>query len=227
MIRRDYILEMIERFAQMLARIRADIAGGRPAEASDTLDHAFQELVGAGPDAVSRLSETELLALILRDDPAQVARQKTLVLVALLNEAGNLRASAEPPRTDDARACWIKALDLLLEFHLQDIDLEFPEFVPKIEILRQQLADAPLPLRTLAALWRIYERNGAYAAAEDALYDLIEAQPANADLHAEAVAFYDRLLQQSDAALQAGNLPRPEVEAALSQLRSIAPASQT
>jgi hypothetical protein len=219
MIRRDYILAMIERFAQMLDRIRGEIGGRNHAEATVLLDQAFQELVGAGPDAVARLTDTELLALLTRDEPTQTLRHKALLLVALLQEAGRLRAAAQPPREAEARACWIKALDLLLNIHLQDTDFEFPEFVPKIEMLRQQLADTPLPLRTLAALWRSYERTGAYGSAEDALFALLEAEPDNTALRTEAVAFYERLLRESDASLDAGNLPRSEVQAGLAQVR--------
>ena len=218
MIRRDYILAMIERFAQMLDRIRGEIGGRNHAEAAVLLDQAFQELAGAGPDAIARLTDTELLALLTRDEPTQVLRHKTLLLVALLQEAGRLRAEAQPPRDEEARACWIKALDLLLNIHLQDTEFEFPEFVPKIELLRQQLADAPLPLRTLAALWRGYERTGAYGSAEDVLFALLEAEPDNSDLRSEAVAFYERLLRESDAALVAGNLPRSEAQAGLEQV---------
>ena len=112
----------------------------------------------------------------------------------------------------------MKALDLLLTLQLQDSDFELPEFVPKIDLLRDELSDVSLPLQTLAALWRHYERIGAYARAEDALAELLEAEPANADLVVEAKAFYQRLLRQSDSTLEAGNLPRPEVEAGLAGL---------
>jgi hypothetical protein len=218
MIRRDYILRMIERFAQMLARIQGELGDKRFADASKLLDDAFVQLLGTGPEAVSRLSETELLAQLAKDEPTQVLREKTLLLVAFLNEAGRLHAIADPPRELEANACWTKALDLLLMMHLQDTELEFPDFVPKIELIRQHLGEAVLPLRTVAALWRYYERIGAYAKAEDALYVLREADFGNPDLRAEARAFYERLLRESDASLDAGNLPRDEVESALADL---------
>jgi hypothetical protein len=216
MVRRDYILRMIEQLAAILARTRGQIAGRQFADANTELDKAFVELTGAGAEAVANLSETELLAKLTLDAPTLVVREKTHVLVALLDEAGRLRAAEG--REPEAHACWLKALDLLLGLKFQDFDCEFPEFVPQIDFLRDQLRDAALPLPTLAALWRYYEGIGAYARAEDSLASLLDAQPDNGDLRHEARAFYERLLRQSDAALESGNLPRAEVQAGLTGL---------
>jgi tetratricopeptide (TPR) repeat protein len=217
MVRRDYILRMIEQLAQLLARTRGQIAGRKFDEADTELDKAFLELTGAGAEAIAKLSETELLAKLTLDAPTIVVREKTLVLTALLQEAGQLRIAQG--REEEGEACWLKALNLLLTLKFQDPDNEFPEFVPKIDLLRDQLREAALPLQTLAALWRYYEGIGAYARAEDSLASLLEDEPNNAALQTEARAFYERLLRQSDSALESGNLPRAEVQAGLTELR--------
>jgi hypothetical protein len=216
MLRRDYILHLIEEWGAMLRRINGQVAAEALPEAGADLDEAFKKLVGSGADAVSRLSETELLAKLTLDGPTYVVREKTLILIALLHQAGELHNAAG--REAEGNDCWIKALNLLLSVELQDADLEMPEFVPKIDLLRDELQGAALPLQTLAALWRHYERLGAYGRAEDALAELREAEPDNAELVSEARAFYQRLLRQSDSALDAGNLPRAEVEAGLAGL---------
>ena len=216
MLRRDYILRMIEEWGAMLRRTRKQIDAGEHPAAGEELDKAFLDLVGTGAEAVSRLSETELLARLTMEGPTHVVREKTLILVALLQQAGEVHTAAG--REAQGQECWVKALDLLLTLQLQDADFELPEFVPKIDLLRDQLSGVALPLQTLAALWRHYERIGAYARAEDALAELLEAEPANPDLIVEAKAFYQRLLRQSDSTLEAGNLPRPEVEAGLAGL---------
>jgi len=217
MVRRDYILRMIEQLAQILAHTRGQIAGRCFDDATAELDRAFLELTGAGAEAVAKMSETELLAKLTLDAPTTVVREKTLVVTALLQEAGQLRIAQG--READGQACWLKALNLLLALKFQDPDNEFPEFVPKIDFLRDELRDAALPLQTLAALWRYYEGIGAYARAEDSLSSLLEAEPQNAALQTEARAFYERLLRQSDSALESGNLPRAEVQAGLAELR--------
>jgi Family of unknown function (DUF6483) len=217
MIRRDYILRMIEQLAQVLARTREQVADGRFDDAHEGLDAAFKELAGSDMEEIAKLSETELLAKLTLDAPTLVVREKTLVVTALLQEAGKVRVAEG--RESEGQACWLKALNLLLTLKLQDPDLEFPEFVPKIDMLRDQLRDAALPLPTLAALWRYYEGIGAYGRAEDSLASLLEVEPQNAALRAEARMFYERLLRQSDSALAAGNLPRDEVQAGLAGVR--------
>jgi len=218
MIRRDYILRMIEEFIQALARINSLKKAQRWDEASEALDAAFQRLVGEGAEAVTRLSETELLAKLFGGEPTQVVRQKTLMLAALLRQAGDV-ANAQD-RTEQARACYLKALHLLLDTLARAEVFEFPEFVPKIEALLSSLRGAPLPMTTQAELMQHYERVGEFAQAEDALFAMLDAEPDNAAIAEFGIAFYQRLLVQSDTALGEANLPRAEVEEGLKELQS-------
>lgn len=216
MIRRDYFLRMVEEFAEMLSRIRRQIAARQYDQAGEDLDRAFLDLMGQGADAVSQLSETELLAQLTLNEPTHVVRQKSFMLIALLQETGQLHIAEH--REAEGHVCWLKALDLSLMLQLQDADFEFPEFVPKIEMLHEQLRETDLPLRTQAGLWRHYERVGAYGKSEDVLFTLLEAEPNNDALLTEAKLFYERLLRQSDEALEMGNLPRKEVVFGLAEL---------
>jgi hypothetical protein len=218
MIRRDYLLRMIQEFAEALSRIRRRAAAGQYDEAVGELDRAFLEFIGTGADAISRLSETELLAQLTLNEPTHVVRQKSLMLIALLQEAGQLHIAGH--RDAQGHVCWIKALDMSLRLQMQDTDFQLPEFVPKIEMLHEQLREVPIPLRTLAALWRHCEHIGAYGKAEDTMFSLLEAEPDNDALLSEAKLFYERLLRQSDQTLKAGNLPRKEVVSGLAELRA-------
>ena len=216
MIRRDYILRMIEECVRMLARINSLKQGQRWNEAAEALDVEFQRLAGAGAPAVARLSETELLARLIEGEATQTVRHKTLVLTTLLKEAGDVAAGQNRP--DESRECYLKALNLLLETLAREEVFEFPEFVPKVELLVAALANDALPLRTHARVMQHYERTGNFAKAEDALFTMLEAEPDNAALVEFGLAFYQRLLAQSDAALDAAKLPRAEAEQARSEL---------
>ena len=219
MFRRDYILRLVERLVQALTRVREQTNAGDYAAAGENLDSAFLELMGAGADEICRHSDTELLARLTREGPTQSLPDKTRLLVALLQQAGLLHAARN--RDAQSHACWLKALNLLLTLQMDDLDSELAQFIPAIDLLRDQLRDSPLPLSTLAALWRHYERIGAYARAEDALFILLEEQPDNPALVSEAKMFYERLLRQGDAALEEGNLPRDEVVAGLAELPDV------
>ena len=217
MIRRDYILRMIEEFVQALARINELKQNRRWQEAAGVVDEEFQRLIGVGADAVARLTETELLASLIRGEPTQAVHDKTLMLTALLKEGGDVAATQE--RMEESRSCYLKGLRLLLETLAREEVSDCPAFVPRVEMFAAALRGSPLPLETQALLMQHYERSGQFAKAEDALFAMLEAEPRKAGLVEFGVAFYERLQGQSDASLAAGNLPRPELETGLAELR--------
>ena len=217
MIRRDYILRMIEEFIQALARVNALKQDQRWEEAAGAVDEEFQRLIGTGAQAVARLTETELLARLIRGEPTQAVHDKTLMLTALLKEAGDVAATQG--RAEESRSCYLKGLHLLLETLAREEVSAVPDFVPRVEMFAAALHGSPLPLETQALLMQHYERSGQFAKAEDALFAMLEAEPGNAGLVDFGVSFYKRLQGQSDASLAAGNLSRPELETGLAELR--------
>src|SRR5437667_4329345 len=99
MIRRDYIVRMIEEFIQALARINSLKKAQRWDEASEALDAEFQRLVGEGAEAVTRLSETDLLAKLFAGEPTHIVRQKALMLATLL-QSDTALGEANLPRAE-------------------------------------------------------------------------------------------------------------------------------
>ncbi|MFI5338141.1 MAG: DUF6483 family protein, partial [Opitutales bacterium] len=160
---------------------------------------------------------TELLARLFRGEPTQVVHEKALMLTALLKEAGDIAAAQE--RTGESRSCYLKGLHLLLDTLAQGEVSDCPAFVPRVEVFVSALGDAPLPLTTQALLMQHYERAGEFAKAEDRLFAMLDAAPEEPGLVEFGLLFYQRLQAQSDTALAAGNLPRPELEAGLAELR--------
>lgn len=217
MIRRDYLLRMIEEFVRALLRIRALKQDQRSGEAGAVIDQEFHRLIGLDIDAIKHLSETEIFGRLAEDGPTHTVREKAFMLATLLKEAGDLAAERQQP--GESRECWLKALHVLLDVLSRGDVYDFPEFVPKIEILLSALAETPLLPRTSALLMRHYERTGEFGKAEDALFEILEQEPDNAAAFDLGVAFYERLRGQSKAALIAGNLPREEVEAGLLEVK--------
>ena len=218
MIRRDYILRMIEQFLQVLSKIKGLKKGELWQPAAAALDEEFQKLAGKNAEAVARLSETELLALLIRGEPTQAIHTKTFMLVALLKQAGDVAAVQE--RFEESRNCYLKGLHLLMNA-LDPAEVnEIPEFVPKVEEFKSALGSELLPLSTQARLMQHYERIGDFAKAEDALFAMVEGEPENRAILDLGLLFYERLMGRSDASLDEGNLPRSEVEAGLTDLRA-------
>lgn len=220
MIRRDYILRMIEEIIQALARIRALRNGQQWQAAESAVDGEFNRLLGRGAKAILNLSETELVAKLMSEGPTQMLPFKAMQLVTLLKEAGDI--AAEEHRLEESRAFHLKGLSLLLGLIAGgELDaIERPEFVPSVDAFVNALEPHSLPPETAARLMLHYERLEDFGKAEDILFDMIDAEPNRAGLIEFGTAFYSRLAGKSDAALQSGNLPRAEVEAGLADLRS-------
>ena len=217
MIRRDYILRMIQQFFEALSRINAFKKAQQWKQASAALEEQFQRLAGEEPEKILAMSETELLARLMQDEPSLAVREKTYMMATLLKTAGDVALAQN--KTSEGSACHLKGLHLLLGLMAQEEAADARRFVPAIEEFVLALDGTELPAETQALLMQHYERGGEYAKAEDALFRLLEAWPLNTNLLDFGIAFYERLLRHGDAQLNAGNLPRVELEAGLADLR--------
>jgi hypothetical protein len=217
MIRRDYILRMIEEMILALKRIGEFKEGERWEDAAGAVSEEFQRLLGMAPEAVSKMSETELLARLMKGEPTLVVRDKALLVTTLLNEAGDIAAQRD--QMEESRACYLKGLHLLLDTLAQGDAGEFPHFVPKVEQFVDALSDQPLPSRTLAMLMQHYERIGEFGRAEDMLYTLLDAEPENPGVADFGISFYERIARLGDRVLEEGNLPRSELQEGLAELK--------
>jgi Family of unknown function (DUF6483) len=218
MIRRDYILGMIEEFFQALARIKSQKSAQQWREAEASVDQEFQRLLGAGAEAAAQTSETELLARTVHGEPTLAVREKILIVATLLKEAGEV--FTEQGRQTEGRTCFVRGLHLLLDTFGRGEVFECPQFVPKVEEFIIALGGSDLPLETQGRLMQHYERTGEFARAEDALFAMLEAEPDHVPLLELGISFYHRLESESDAHLADGNLPRVEVEAGLADLKA-------
>jgi len=215
MIRRDYIVRMIEEFAEALARIRALKERRQLGEALILTEAEFERITGIDSAALLRLSETELVARLIESEPLHAVREKLFFLTTLLKEAGDI--AAQEDRLSESQACYLKGLHLLLNSLARSDAYEQPEFVPKVELFVNGLDE--MPAQTCAMLMEHYERTGQFAKAEDALFAILDGDGNNDYALNFGISFYERLLGRPDSLLEEGNLPRAEIEAGLRELR--------
>jgi len=216
MIRRDFILRQMEQFAAVLAKIAGFAKNEQWQDASATVMGESERLTGFGAEELVRLSETELLARLIQHEPGTAVEAKVFMLVTLLKTQGDLLSGQS--RLEESRAYYLKGLHLLFETFGRTEPAERPDFVPTIEMFLSALGDTPLPVMTNAMLMQHYERMGEFARAEDALFEILDAEPSKVELLEFGRLFYQRLLRQDDGALNLGNLPRAEVLSALAEL---------
>lgn len=217
MYRDDYILRLIAQFAEVITYVLGLRRGGKLDLALSAIDQSLRNLLGIGSDRLVELSDSQALALLRFDSPGDSWRIKGAVTAALLREEGSILALRDRLAESDSR--YVKALQLTLEVRLGADEAELPDFTPTVDELVAALHGVALPAKTGAALLHYYEQHGAFARAEDVLFELLGARPDDAVLAEVGMAFYERLLELDDARLLAGNLPRDEVQAGLAELR--------
>lgn len=218
MVREDYIMRLVTQFAQIVAHILGLRRSGQYPLALIAIDQTLRELLGIGSDSLSRLSDSELLAVVKFTGPAPAWRDKGALLAALLQEEGTIYDLQQQPDLRDQR--YLQALQVLLEVTLAAATEPLPAYAPTVEELVDLLEGLHLPLKTGVALLHYYEQVGAYSKAEDVLFELLDAEAFGVDVSRLGIAFYARLAERSDAELVAGNLPRAELAAGLAELRA-------
>ncbi len=215
MLRKGYLERQIEGLSEVLAKVLRLKGANDVAGALTEVRGACKRLSGMDIDTMVALPDETLLSLFTSGYGGQgVAR--CLVAATLLREQAGLHENQGQEHI--ARRGREKALLLFLESLLREDELRTDEYRTYIEGLRSQLSDSPLSDAVQYRLFAYFEIFGDYGHAEDALYALREAD--YPDASAEAIAFYRRLLEKTDAALIAGGLPRDEVEEALADLES-------
>jgi hypothetical protein len=218
MIQRDYILRMIEEFRRVVEVIMAHRSAGRWHEVAGTVDEQFQRLIGVSAQVAVHLSETDLTARLMRGEATQVVRDKMLFLIRLFKEAGDAAVSQD--RVEEGRDLLLRGLELRVGTYWGEEPSEHADFAPPVEAFTGALTRTTIPPRTQAMLMHHYERTGAFAKAEDALYALLEAAPDNHEVVDWGITFYERLQGRSDDALESGDLPRSELDAGLAELKA-------
>jgi len=222
MKREDYLMRLIEAFAQQLGRMLAQVLdladAGHFQEAHDTIDLATRELVGLSTDGIVGMPDEALLATLQLEKRTDWA-ERAAYLSFLLREDGRIYMQQSDEQAGTRR--FLKALHLQLAVIQQKEQTIITE--DDIDLVLTDLEEYELPGRTYAALMNHYESRRRFGKAEDVLYDWLDAESALTELNTYnpvefGVGFYGRLQQLNDATLESGNLPRTEVNAGLEEL---------
>ncbi len=211
MYSRDYVKRMIEEIGILAREIKLLLTQGEPARAIERLDAAYREHLGLDRDLIHRTSDD---FLILATGVGRVGDvDKTLLLADLLGIEAEIHTGAgETALADD---CLHKALSVLLSAFLRLNYAGSEAHVERIEPLLMHFAGHDLPVSTLQNVFKYYEQRGAFARAEDTLYELI----AHDEYYVErGIEFYQRLLTLPAHELAHGGLPRDETQDGLEKL---------
>jgi len=211
MIRKDYILRIIDELVRVLQRVfnLKDLRAYE--EALALLRRESDRLLGIDGGMMEVLAPTDIRKALRAPELGLVAG-RILEEMALVYDA-----TGEPGR---ATVLGVKALDLYagtLEVDPAAVDADYRA---RVSGLADAVAQRPLAPADWRVLMRAYEQTGAFARAEDMLYEALDEDVDRERVVAEGRAFYGRLLGKTDEELEAGGLPRGEVEEGMKGLPS-------
>lgn len=211
MFHRDYFMRIIGQMAEALGALSGLRQRGKQEEGLKVIGELLKRQFRLTDDLLRSLSPNDIISLMtvsgVRDEAGLQA------IATLLKEQGDLQEELNEP--DESYSSRLKALQLSLRMALEDAEPVVADPRALAGGLLDKLADYELPPETKRLAAAFHEQEGRFGKAEDVWYELLgddEAGPQDiGDL-------YSRLLGREDAELEAGGLPRAEIEDAMADL---------
>lgn len=213
MLRRDYLVRMIEEMTEIIGKVFGLKQQKKYTEALWELDDLYKGQFRLSSQLLGTLSAKDIVKLF--QNGGELEANKLQSLAKLLKEEGDVYIASG--KSDEGLSRWMKSLHLYLEASLNGADRSLWDWEQRIRELQLQLKDYRLLGDTEMLILRFEEREGRYDLAENALYRLLH----DKEIHKEeAQAFYIRLLALTPAQLEEGGLPLEEVKEGLEELES-------
>lgn len=211
MLRRDYLVRMIEEMTEMIGKIFNLKQQRKTIEALWELDEWYQRQFRLNSSLLRSLSAIDIVELfrsggILEGDQLQS-------LARMLREEGDVYLISG--ELDEGIIRHMKALHLYLAALLNGADRKLWNIDGEIRELLGLLQGYRLPNDTERLLLQYEEEQGRFDLAENALFRLLKSGGLT---KIEATTFYERLLEYDASMLEQGGLPLVEVREGLEEV---------
>jgi len=212
MLRKDYIMRLIEQLGVAMERILALKHDNQAYEALKEIEQACEKYLGLDPRVISAASGEALLTLMSmggKFDP-----RRAVLLAELLKEEGELYEMAKMAE----RGYWgyTRSLWLFLESMNRDPSLRTADNIRDTQFVLSRLTRYEPSPELKSRLFTYHEWNGEFDKAENMLFDLLDRdRPAWIGKGKE---FYQRLSALPDDELSRGGLPREELNQGMKEL---------
>jgi hypothetical protein len=198
-------MRLITQTTSMLGQIMGLKEQKKNEEAMNLIDEFLNRELRLRTRLALGLSDEDLLQMLSvggRPNLEQVA-----MVAVFLQEEGDILE--DEGRQQDSVLRHEKALRLMLYVVREGGEVPALRLGERAERLIRRLAPFEQAADTKRAVWRWRESGGQWAEAENLLYELSDAGEATEE---EGLAFYDRLAEKDDTALEEGGLSRQELE---------------
>ena len=217
MLRKDYLLRQMEMLSALVARLLHMRQKGDESGAVHEIDQTYRDLFGLEPRLISLLPTDFILSRIRSGEYLDADQGFTLAII-LREDAANYLVQGD---SNEHYQRLIRSLKVFLSIGLEHNLAPEQLALYDLDGVLAQLADYDLPADLLYDLFHFYEDEGEYAQADNELHELLSSSDHNTTVIDEGISYYEWLLTLDDKELEAGNLPREEVEESLTELRSL------
>lgn len=215
MIRKDYILNLVEQLALMLSKLMGLKQNGDYEAAINEIDQFLFKNTKTDLLTYNHLSLKQLVdQLNAKVRPADEWR----FIADVLFEEAEIRLLM-----NDEQSCLnTRHKVFIILVHLQEhtpttYSLQAEE---KLNKLRRYIEEYEIPSDVGFYLFNYWLQNNKFAKAEDQLFNLLEMNQLSPQLLQEAMAKYKNLLFLEDAVLEKGDLPKNEIIEGITLLKS-------
>lgn len=208
MFSEDYIKRLIKVASDAMLEAIGFKSVGRYQEALNVLDQMLEEVVGMKAGLIHRLDDASLLSALTNEED-ELDLDRLIIVADLVKAEGDIHA--EQGKSQTAYWSYLRAFNLYLEVVLNMEAEDISEPVEKIEALLPLLRDSDLPAETLFAWFAYDERVGNYARGVHVLERMAQIPGLGSEMQDELKAYYQRLLEKSNAELEKGGLSTVQV----------------
>ncbi|MWV47307.1 hypothetical protein GRF59_27305 [Paenibacillus sp. HJL G12] len=212
MFRKDYLLQMVEDMVEMVGKVFGLKQQKKYVEALWEIDDLLSKNFRLNSKLLNSLSVEDMIDMFRLG--GGVEADKLQSIARLLEEEGGIYLDMD--RKDEGLTRLMKSLHLYLYADLHGADHSILKLPERVEALKEQIKTYRLPAKTDKLLLDYEENRGHYAEAENALFRLLEQREMTEE---EGLSFYHKILMRSDDELEAGGLPRSEVEEGMEELQ--------
>lgn len=212
MFRKDYLLQMVEDMVEMVGKVFGLKQQKKYTEALWEIDDLLSKNFRLNSKLLNSLSVEDIIEMFRLGGGIEADKLQTIA--RLLQEEAGVYLDME--QKDEGLIRLMKSLHLYLYADLHGADHTMLKLPERVTELKEGIKGYRIPAKTDQLLLRYEEERGRYDEAENALYRLLDQQEITEE---EGLAFYQRLLTKSDEELEAGGLPREEVQEGSEELQ--------
>ncbi|MBP2002474.1 hypothetical protein J2Z69_003547 [Paenibacillus shirakamiensis] len=213
MLRRDYLLRMIEEMTESIGVALGLRQEKKRIEALWELDEQYKKHFRLDAQMMHALSVKDLIELFRF--AGEIQTDKLQSAARLMMEESKIYLDDGKTREGVLRA--IKALHLFLFAYVHGADSELWHLHDCVAELKRMLEDYTLPVETQKLILMYEEKRGQYDQSENALYRLLEQQAISP---LEVLQYYERWLTVSSEVLEQGGLPLHEVREGIERMKA-------